>query len=386
MLWDNYVFAVGNQAHELWDSMYADGEASILFISGIGFDTRGCIVLESFLENLRNSNARIRKFKLLLIDFAGYELGEDLSTLTKNNEKRMRNAFANFGEIEDVSIRTSADGDDDLSPSMALKLGTEKVTDHIQGYTDVILDVSSLPRVVYISLMAGILRKLIPDFSSENSLYAKGVNFQILVAEDPELDSKIQSLDPSNDTIFVPGFSSALHAESYKDWPVVWFPILGEGRVPQFDKIKQDIESESLETCPVLPHPSRNPKRGDLLLLEYRVSLQADDQTPISNILYAHEGNPFEAYRQILNAINRYIKSMMLLGGSRLAVTPLASKLITIGAGLACLESHVSGADGNYIVTMPYVEPTRYTAPSETLEHARPEISSLLLTGPAYEV
>ena len=277
MLWENYVLAVGNQAHELWDSMYADREASILFISGIGFDTRGCLVLEAFLDNLKNSSSNVREAKLLLVDFSGYELEEALSTLTNSNEERMRNAFSEFGEIEEVSIRRSESGEDDLSPSMALKLGTERVTDHIiNGVTDVILDVSSLPRIVYVSLMAGILRKLIPDFNAPNALYAGGVHFQVLVAEDPELDGEIQSLDPSNDTIFVPGFSSALHAESYNAWPLVWFPILGEGRVPQYEKIKQDIESESLETCPVLPHPSRNPKRGDLLLIEYRISLQSD--------------------------------------------------------------------------------------------------------------
>jgi hypothetical protein len=66
-----------------------------------------------------------------------------------------------------------------------------------------------------------------------------------------------------------------------------------------------------------------------------------------------------------------------------LAVTPLSSKLVTLGAGLACFEMRLGKTD-NYGVAIPYAEPMRYVAPKEVLAKTDPEIAVLLLTGSAY--
>ena len=76
---------------------------------------------------------------------------------------------------------------------------------------------------------------------------------------------------------------------------------------------------------------------------------------------------------------------MRILGGCRLVVTPLGSKLITIGAGLACFEMKPTGVQENYGIAIPYAAPTRYVVSVETLKAAKPVIASLLLTGDAYE-
>lgn len=388
MLWQNYILRSADGVHELWDDLYSNRSTSFIYISGKGFDTRGCAVLRKFLNNLRNSDATVESAELLLIDFAEYELEEDLEELTAKNQESITQIFKEFGKPEYIEIGKLASTEDDLNSSIALKEGVKSLTRRIKGQTDIILDISSLPRVVYLSVMAGILRKLVTDFENVDSLAANDVNFQVLVAEDTILDSKILSLEPSKEIVYVPGFSSALHAESMTSWPVVWFPILGENRLPQFDIVKAEVDSTTLEICPVLPHPSKDFRRGDNLLREYRRSLFDDKQaTPTSNILYAHESNPFEAYRQIHQAIERYVTSMSILDGCRIAVTPFSSKLITLGAGLACLEQHMiskSDASQNFIVTVPYAEPTRYSVPKHLVEDAQPEISSLLLTGSAY--
>ncbi len=106
--------------------------------------------------------------------------------------------------------------------------------------------------------------------------------------------------------------------------------------------------------------------------------------TPTSNILYAHEAHPFEAYRQLLGAMERYRKSMGILGGCRLVVTPLGSKLITLGASRACYEMRPKEMTANYGVAIPYAEPRRYVASPTDISRSRPEICSLLLTGEAY--
>ena len=185
--------------------------------------------------------------------------------------------------------------------------------------------------------------------------------------------------------MLIPGFASALQTESTRDWPLVWFPILGENRVSQLQKIMSDQIPSSAEICPVLPHPSKNPRRGDRLLIEYKEPLFDARETPLTNVLYAHESNPFEAYRQLLGAMRRYQRSLSVIGGCRLVVTPLASKLITVGSALACFEMKLDILNNNYGVAIPYADPKRYVISVDELRASKPEISAIMLTGEAYE-
>jgi hypothetical protein len=73
------------------------------------------------------------------------------------------------------------------------------------------------------------------------------------------------------------------------------------------------------------------------------------------------------------------------MGGCRLVVTPLASKLITVGTGLACFDMQPSDKTAQYRVAIPYAEPTRYLASVGDLQKSKPEISVLILTGDAYD-
>jgi len=118
--------------------------------------------------------------------------------------------------------------------------------------------------------------------------------------------------------------------------------------------------------------------------VEYREPLFDRRKTPTSNILYAHEAQPFEAYRQLLGAMRRFQDSMTILGGCRLVVTPLGSKLITLGAGLACFEMRPADWSARYGVAIPHAEPRRYLASVESLRQSKPEVSVMLLTGDAY--
>src|ERR1700722_13437824 len=97
------------------------------------------------------------------------------------------------------------------------------------------------------------------------------------------------------------------------------------------------------------------------------------------------ESHPFESYRQLLGAMRRYRDSMSIMGGCRLVVTPLASKLITLGAGLACFEMRPTDIEADYGVAIPHAEPTRYIASTAEIRDSKPEITAMLLTGNAYD-
>lgn len=389
-LWQHYIYRKGTGVHDLWDSLFSGRVPRLLYISGRGFDLRAQAMMRAFTANAKDANRVFERAHLALVGFSGYQLSEELIAETEANADHLVNEFQRISEtatIETVVFgggSTSNDEDDEISPSNALRLGTSEVLKNILDYSDIVLDASSLPRVVYLSLLTAILERLIPDKSVQEPLAAQGINLQVVVAEDPQLDAKILAEDPSNDLIYIPGFSSVLHVESVRDWPLVWFPMLGEGRVAQLMKVANLPIPESAEICPILPHPSLDPRRADRLMTEYRQEIFIARQTPTTNILYAHETQPFEAYRQLLQAMKRYKDSMMALGGCRLVVTPLASKLITIGAALACFEMKPVGMDQGYGVAIPYAEPKRYSASSQDLRTSNPEIAALVLTGESY--
>jgi hypothetical protein len=384
MLWEHYVFRRGTEVHDMWDALFENREINLLYIAGRGFDIRAQSVINAFVSNL--GNQKINKAELLLVSFTGYQLSSELMIQTDENARILEQTFNTIGTTRNFSIDSSASGEDDISASNALRIGTESILQQVTNQTDIIIDISSLPRVVYLALMTGLLQKLIPDKNAPHALFAKGVNLQILVAEDAALDGQIRAVDPSQDIVLIPGFSSVLHAESSINWPLVWFPILGENRINQLERILATaLIPESAEICPVLPHPSRDPRRADKLLIEYRSPLFDKRKSPIDNILYVNESHPFEVYRQLFSAMKRYCDSMRILGGCRLVVTPLSSKLITLGAGLACFEMRPSDIITNYGVAIPYAEPTRYVASIEALRSSTPEIATMVLTGSAYE-
>lgn len=387
MLWKQYVFRRGAAVSELWEDQFASRPVRLLYVAGRGFDFRQQAVIRAFVDTCQEIKADIQQAELVLVGFEGYELSEDLHHLTAQNASFVEQRFNTIGSTKSLNIGFSAAGEDDITASNALRLAANGIVASLANKTDVVLDVSSMPRIVYLTIMTAILRALIPDTSALKALGANGVNFQILVAEDADLDSQIISEDPSNDVVWIPGFASA-QLESVQDWPLVWFPILGERRIHQFQKIMDAEVPGNAEICPILPHPSRDLTRADRLLVDYRAVLFDTRQTPtshiVSNILYAHEAHPFEAYRQILGAMKRYRESLNILGGCQLLVTPLGSKLITLGAGLSCFEMRPATMNENYVVAIPYAHPKRYVASQADLRSTRPELCSLLLTGEAY--
>ena len=383
VLWTHYVFRRGPEVEETWEQLFRSHPVRLLYVAGRGFDVRARLVMEKFVATLRNARSEIESAELLLMRFP-YRLDPEMEGLTEENARALEEAFADFGRTEEVRVEPFAAGEDDLSFTNTLRLATKNVLERSTNRTHIILDISSLPRVAVVALSTGILQKLIPDRTAPTALYANGVDFQILVAEDAQLDGLIHAEEPANDLVLIPGFSGALRTESMRDWPLAWFPILGENRLKQLEKLMTEIPGDA-EICPVLPHPSSDPRRADQLLIEYKKPLFDSRETPISNILLVHERNPFEAYRQLLRAMERYRESMGVLGGCRLVVTPLGSKLITVGASLACFEMRPAGSGENYAVAIPYATPTRYVAPVARLRATEPVIASLLLTGRAYE-
>ena len=70
--------------------------------------------------------------------------------------------FAPLGKTATVTVG-QAEGEEEASASDALRQRVKAVLDEIDGKTDIVLDVSSLPRATYLALLTNILQKLVPN-------------------------------------------------------------------------------------------------------------------------------------------------------------------------------------------------------------------------------
>ena len=378
----------GDEVEELWDQLALDRVSTettidLLYIAGKGFDRRAEVVMRRYLNRLKAAGAEVRA-TLVLISFSAYELDEHLVELTDLNATAMGGMFKPWGDVVEIDVGSSLEGENDITPTASLREAATRVVGLMEGKSDVVLDVSSLSRNAYLTLLLRILGKLVTYEAGIHSINTE-VTFQVVAGEDAHLDSRIRAEDLGNELVLIPGYSEGLHSQAVEHQKLVWFPVLGENRVAQLTKVEVDIPP-SAEVCPILPHPSAIPRRGDRLLVEYEEALFARRSISVNSIVYAHEAHPFEAYRQMMNAMKRYHQTFSLLGGCRIVLTPLASKLITVGSALACFELKSSRPDGGATlsVAIANAEPRRYSVTRNEMAAANPTLSSLVLTGRPY--
>jgi len=157
-----------------------------------------------------------------------------------------------------------------------------------------------------------------------------------------------------------------------------FFPaILGEAQDIRLQRIFDKIQPDQI--CPVVPFPTREPRRGDRIVESHQRILFDEFNVEPRNILYASEYNPFEAYREVFMAIDRYRDALVELGDCRVFVSPLSSKLLSISALLACYD-HKRQKTGKFDVGIPYVEVASYGASDGNLQAER-MLTSMWLTG-----
>ena len=170
-------------------------------------------------------------------------------------------------------------------------------------YTDVVVDISALPRGLYMPLLA----KLLALFDGESTDGEKR-NLHVIVSHSPVTDGAIveEGLEESASYLF--GFAAAaLESESTSGQPKIWIPILGKRQQAQLERIHTLVSPD--EICPLLPSPAQDPREGDSLMIEYRELLFDQLRVEPRNIIYAAESNPFEVYRQLMRSILHYHRS-----------------------------------------------------------------------------
>ena len=198
-------------------------------------------------------------------------------------------------------------------------------TDRLRAYTDIVVDISAMPRGVFFPLISYLLR-----------LADKGVfqNLHVAVVEDPSLDSVIRGQEY--------GQAEFVHTfRPQSEGKLVWLPVIGSNEVARLEKIQNKIAGSCIEICPIMPFPSRSLRRVDDVVLRHSEVLFEGFLVSTDNLLLCDERTPFDVYRKILDVEEYYRTRLSVIpqiGRVTTVVSPLSSKTLSLGVLLASVE------------------------------------------------
>jgi hypothetical protein len=331
--WDNYFMSSSGSTISFWTD-YFKNQRDVLMILGIGFDPRTTEATKQIL-----SCGGTGKRSIVGLRYFGSEDEEKSTNTSEPIAKHIAEIeeFINikkFDKLKFKSIILRSSEEINISSINATKLFNK--IEELDSYSDVIVDISAMPRGIFIPL----INKLLNLIDTRNAGESPLINLHVVVTENPILDSKIEDQGTAEEATYIHGFK-VNETTVTQDHKKVWIPILGETQTSQFELIRKSIDP--VETCPVLPFPSKKLRRGDELINEYRDLLFNDSDFEPKNIVYGDEDNPFQVYRLLDKTIRRYDKSFKLLNGCKIIVSALSSKLLSLGAFMAVYEAKKNG-------------------------------------------
>lgn len=346
--WQHYVLLRGERLRAFWADHLGRRERDLLFVLGRGFDPRMCAGLELVL----GAGGAGRR-DVVAIDFREGATSPSLvhQDLVDANWAALQALTQGRGQVATRPLAFWSDEGRRVSSQNARDLFVSAAC--FADYADVVVDVSAMPRSVFFPLLARVLFLL--DAARADA--SPPTNLHVLVGDDPALDAAIREEGIDEKAEFMASFGGGFDEEATQT-PKVWIPLLGERRTTQFDRIRDLVKPD--EVCPVLPSPSRNPRRGDDIVVEYQRVLFDELRVDPSEFLYASEQNPFEVYRQLRGAVVRYGEVFRLLGGCRVALSAMSSKLMSLGALLVAFELKQLG----YNIGVAHIECQGYTMPA----------------------
>lgn len=368
--WRDYFLRGGQHFDEFWKPFLAERKRDVLFVLGHGFDSRMCDGIERVLS-LGGEGARD------VILFVFHEGAESASRAhaeqRKANGERLAQLVQGCGKIGQRDIKMfSDDGRRVGARSIAKEFSSSA---EFRSYTDVVVDISALPRGLYMPLLA----KSLALFDVEQKDGVK--NLHVIVSHSPTTDNAIvdEGLEESASYLF--GFAAAaLESESTSSQPKIWIPVLGKRQQAQLEKIHTLVTPD--EICPLLPSPAQDPREGDSIMIEYRELLFDQLRVEPRNIIYAAESNPFEVYRQIMRSILHYDRALRPLGGCKVALSAMSSKLASIGVLLAAYE--LGRRDPKVTVGVAHVESQGYRVEQPTGPVPAATLFTMWLSGECY--
>lgn len=330
--WQNSQLFKSNKIDQVWQDHFGSKSRHCLFISVHGFDPRMNDALKRLIKCAPDQLSI--DCLLLLLDEGGNSYSRNYQAEADLNAEELRDLINSRGIITERTVEMKS------SESYMTRTGSQNIftamqSEILDGYSDVVIDISSMPRSIYFPLIKKVM--LILDELNEKS--EKKKNLFVTIVENAELDFKIVSEGLDEFAQYIYGFMGNTEIEENRDKASLWIPLLGENREDQNKKAYSFVkEDDRLEIVPIIPFPAKDPLRGDKIVKDYRTLLFEELDVERQNIIYAAEQNPFDSYRQIYKTIVDYNNALEVIGGCKVHISPFCSKLISMGSLLAAYE------------------------------------------------
>lgn len=368
MRWRDYILVRNGEFSAFWKALFAERSRSVLYVCGRGFDPRTCICVRAIAELAKDA---LKETIALEYEEGEGSLTQTLRDKAAANWKEMETLIAGKGTCASQKIVFRTSDGRRVGARNAANVFTEETK--LSPFSDIVVDISAMPRSVYFPLVS----RLLYFHDEMRKKKQPAPNIHVVVSEDPILDCQIREEGVDETASFLHPFEGDFNREATGQQPKVWIPLLGEGRTTQFDRIYDLVKPD--EVCPVLPSPSRNPRRGDDIVMEYRDLLFDQLRLDPRNIIYASEFNPFEVYRQIRKAAIQYREVLGLIGGCKVALSALCSKLMSLGVLLVGYELK---AANSLQIGIAHIECQGYDMPDSIVPNPQPV--GLWLAGECY--
>jgi hypothetical protein len=352
--WEDCIFHPASMSAEFVSS-YMDKTRKVLLIAAAGFDPRSGLVARRLAESKVACRAIFIREERPNADTVLRERADE-------NQTGLAHLFPDH-EIVPIDVFDPDDGavvgGKNLWVAVRDRLGTD--------WTDIVIDMSALS--------IGMSFPLVRAFVESSDAAEEPWNVHLFVTSNPELDQRIRS-EHADIPIYVPGFDGGAELSDQADATKLWVPQLVSGKKDSLRRIHEFLGAH--ETCPILPFPSKNPRRGDELIEEFVTFLASAWEVDPRNYIYTAEEEPLDLYRTLLRLSIARDKVYREHGGSLMILSPVGSKVTAIGALMAAIE-------GNFPVV--YLETLSYQADKEQLKprfHEDEQPIHIWLTGTPY--
>ena len=355
--WSDYYMT--RDFADFWSERLRKPEATVCVITGIGFDPRCAVGLNQILAVARPTKVALLGLRLN-VPFEVTEPSLARRKLAEQNEKSLIASAATKLGIGQVALQ------DGSRFPVGGPTSVEFVASHLKAlseYEHIVVDISGLPRSIFYPVVSYLCSR-----ADQGSIR----NLHVIVTEDQALDASIK-LSEFGDADYIHSFRMAGKKK------VVWMPVLNSDERDRVLKIFNLLKEDCVEICPILPFPAQPLRRADDILIDNSEVLFQELDVISTNILLCDESNPFDIYRKILGLHDYYLEKLLsLMGEVTTVVSPLSSKLLSLGMLLAAIERKLPVC---------YVEAGLYQPPVEQIEEFKPDPEKTVeiwLTGEPY--
>lgn len=312
--WDPCVSHRGETASAFITEYFGMEGRNTLLVGGAGFDPRSTTVATL----MQNANAKVRALFL------------------QENRPKPEKALVDRASAN-AALLASAIPDHVVNPveifgSDGAVIGGRNAVavvgrQNFDGVTDIVVDISALS----VGTAFPIIRYLVEGCEQGRT----PPNLHLFVAHDPALDGSIESISGDAPS-YVHGFRGGSTLDASANAAKLWLPQLASGRRAALARLHAFVDPH--DTCPILPFPATDARRGDRLAEEYLNELESGWSVDTRNVVYADEADPLDLYRTILQLDDLRKPVFREVGGSYLVLSPLGSKVMALGALMAALE------------------------------------------------